>query len=135
MKIEKAVRETKMMKALRVLVVEDDAMIGMLLADMLKQMGHGICAVEATEADAVSAAVRCRPDLVIADARLGEGSGISAVEEMLRIRPVPYMFVSGDSTASIKARKPDAVVVQKPFHEADLAKAIQRVLGAGARSR
>jgi two-component system, response regulator PdtaR len=118
-----------MKKALRVLVVEDDFMIGMLLADMLKQMGHGICAVEATEAAAVSAAVRYRPDLVIADERLREGSGISAVEEMLRIRPVPYMFVSGD-TLRVMARNPDAVVVQKPFHEADLALAIQRVLDA-----
>ncbi len=124
-----------MMKALRVLVVEDDAMIGMLLVEMLEQMGHGICAIEATEADAVAAADRYHPDLVIADARLGDGSGISAVEEMLRIRPVPYMFVSGDSMASIKARRPGAVVVQKPFHEADLAKAIQRALGAGTRPK
>jgi two-component system, response regulator PdtaR len=38
------------MKALRALVVEDDAVIGMLLADMLAEMGHDICPIEATEA-------------------------------------------------------------------------------------
>ncbi len=116
-----------MMKAHRVLVVEDDAMIGMLLAEMLEQMGHGVCAVEADEEDAVSASIRHRPDLVIADARLGDGSGISAVEEILRAGPVPYIFVSGD-VAGVKALRPEAVVVQKPFNEADLALAIQRVL-------
>ena len=46
------------MKALRVLVVEDDAMIAMLLADMFAGMGHDVCAIEATEAGAVAAAVQ-----------------------------------------------------------------------------
>ena len=48
------------MKALRILIVEDDALIGMLLAEMLEDMGHGLCAIEATEADAVTAVIRCR---------------------------------------------------------------------------
>ena len=41
------------MIALRVLVVEDDAMIGLLLlAEMLEEMGYDVCAVTATEEDA-----------------------------------------------------------------------------------
>ena len=118
-----------MVKAQRVLVVEDDAMIGMLLAEMLQEMGHGVCAIEVTEADAVTAAVRYGPDLVIADERLRDGSGVSAVEEMLRTGPVPHVFITGD-TLRVKALRPDAVVMQKPFREADLARAIQRALGA-----
>ena len=49
------------MKVLRILVVEDDALIGMLLAEVLVGMGHEVCAIEANEADAVAAAARCRP--------------------------------------------------------------------------
>ena len=49
------------MTALRVLVVEDDALIGALLAEMLAGMGHDVCGIEATEAAAVSAEARCRP--------------------------------------------------------------------------
>jgi two-component system, response regulator PdtaR len=120
-----------MVKAARVLVVEDDAMIGMLLADMLEQMGHGVCAIEVTEADAVNAAVQYGPDLVIVDERLRDGSGVSAVEEMLRTGPVPHVFITGD-TSRVKALRPDAVVMQKPFREADLARAIQRALGVVA---
>jgi len=45
------------MRALRVLVVEDNAIIGMLLAEVLAGMGHDVCAIEATEADAVTAAL------------------------------------------------------------------------------
>jgi CheY-like chemotaxis protein len=105
----------------------------MLLADVLAEMGHDVCAIEATEANAVAAAVRCKPDLMIVDARLGDGSGVSAVKEILRAGFVPHVFVSGE-TSSIQAQRPDAVVIQKPFREPDLARAIQRALGATATS-
>ncbi|HEY9343657.1 MAG TPA: response regulator [Inquilinus sp.] len=117
------------MAALRVLLVEDEAVIAVLLAEVLGGMGYEVCAIEATEADAVAAAARCRPDLMIVDARLGTGSGVAAVEEILRTGPVPHVFVSGDSSI-VQALRPDAVVMQKPFREADLARAIQRALGA-----
>jgi CheY-like chemotaxis protein len=129
--VETTVREAKVMKALRVLVVEDNAMIGMLLAEMLEEMGHGVCAIEATEVDAVTAAVRYRPDLIIVDVRLGSGSGVSAVEGILRLGPVPCVFVTGD-TSRVRALRPDAVVIQKPFREAELALAIQRAAEASA---
>ncbi|QRG04548.1 response regulator [Xanthobacter dioxanivorans] len=116
-----------MKKGLRILIVEDDAMIGMHLAEVLEEMGHEVCAVEATEADAVAAAERCMPDLMIVDAWLRNGSGISAVESICRSRPVPHVFVSGDA-ASVKAILPTAVVVEKPFREEVLARVIQRVI-------
>ncbi len=118
-------------KALRVLVVEDDAMIGTLLAGMLEEMGHDICAIEVTEADAVTAAAQYRPGLMIVDARLGDGSGVSAVEEILRSGFVPHLYMSGN-ISKVKALKPGAVVLQKPFRQAELARAIQRALDATA---
>jgi two-component system, response regulator PdtaR len=121
------------MKALRVLVVEDEILIGMLLAEALGAMGYDVCAVEATEAGAVAAAARCNPDLMIVDARLRNGSGISAVEEILRAGWVPHVFVSGE-TSSVHALRPRAIVIQKPFRETDLNRAIQRALDAPASS-
>jgi DNA-binding response OmpR family regulator len=119
------------MKSLSVLVVEDDFMIGMLLAEMLEGMGHTVCAIDATAADAVASAARCRPDLMIVDAALGDESGVSAVEKICRTGSVPHLFVSGD-ISGVKALRPTAVVVQKPFHESDLTSGIQRALEAGA---
>jgi PleD family two-component response regulator len=69
------------LKALRVLVMEDNAFIGMLYADLLEDMGHAVCAIEATATGAVAAAAPYKPDLMIVDAALGEGSGVSAVKE------------------------------------------------------
>ena len=115
------------MKGLRILVVEDDAIIGSLLAEMLVAMGHEPCSVVATESDAVRAADQYKPDLMIVDARLGEGSGHSAVETILRKGPMPHLFISGD-IASLQALRPSAVAIQKPFRESALHSAIQRAL-------
>jgi DNA-binding response OmpR family regulator len=114
------------MKALSVLVVEDDAMIGLLLAEMLDQMGYAVCAIAATEDDAVADAARCKPGLMIVDQKLREGTGMSAVERILRRGPVPCVFISGEP---VYMTKPGANVLQKPFLEEDLVRAIRHVVG------
>lgn len=111
-------------QALRVLVMEDNAIIGMLFADVLAEMGHVVCAIEATKEAAVAAAARYEPDLMIVDAALSDGSGLAAVDEILRSGFIPHVFVSGD-TAPVLAAKPNAIVLQKPFRDPDLASAIQ----------
>ena len=121
------------MTALRVLVVEDDTIISMLLAEILEEMGHDVCAIEATEAAAVAAAVRCTPDMMIVDERLGDGSGVSAVDKILRTGPVALLFITGDIWR-VKALRPGAAVLQKPFRKSDLARAIQCALDAAAAS-
>ncbi|WP_198374745.1 response regulator [Neoroseomonas rubea] len=117
------------MTALRILVVEDNAVIGMLLARMLKSMGHDVCAVETSEEDAVAAAMRCSPDLMIVDVILRHGSGIAAVEKVLQTRHVPHIFMSG---APVQPGRRGCVVLQKPFGEADIATAIERAVEASA---
>ncbi len=119
------------MKGLRILIAEDDALIGLLLAEVLEELGHDICAIEATEVDVVVAAIRCRPDLMIVDVRLGDGSGISAVDEIIRSGFVPHIFVTGD-TMSVAVRGLGSVVIEKPFHEPELIAAIQRAFDVTA---
>src|ERR1700722_14411181 len=115
--------------ALRILIIEDNAIIAMLLEATLSDMGYEVCAVEATETGAVAAAALHRPDLLIVDAALSEGSGISAVERILRDGFVPHVFVSGDD---LKPEMLDsrAVRLSKPYDERALAAAIQRALAA-----
>ena len=120
------------MKPLRILLVEDDASIGILLAEMLDEMGHVVSGIEATEAGAVRAALRDRPDLMIVDARLREGSGVAAIETILRIAPIPHILMSGDRLPSGRTH---AVTLRKPFMYRDLVHAMGRAVeGAGAGS-
>jgi CheY-like chemotaxis protein len=120
-------------RVLRIIVVEDEAINALLLAEVLEDLGHDVCAVEATQAGAVTAALRCKPDLMIVDATLGEGSGVAAIEEIQRTRPVPHVFVSGD-IRRVRGVRPDAVLLQKPFRIAELERAIERALAVASAS-
>ncbi len=119
------------MRPLKVLIVEDEVLIAMLFADVLEEMGHTVCAMESTEADAVAAAAKFHPDLIIADARLRKGSGIAALATILRSGHVPHVFVSGD-VSGVRAARPDAIVIQKPFFASDLARAVELAMDAKA---
>ncbi len=121
--------EGNAMKALRTLVVEDDVMIGELLAETIEGLGHTVCAVERNVAGAVAAAAHWRPDLMIVDVGLGEASGIAAVKEILRGAFVPHVFVTGDAVRGMTLGA-DAVLIQKPFRVSDLERAIERALSA-----
>jgi CheY-like chemotaxis protein len=119
------------MKALRVLVVEDEAVIAMLLGAVIEGMGHEVWAIAATEAEAVTEAARGKPDLMIVDAHLGSGSGIAAVTTIMRDGFVPHVFITGDA-AGVRAQRPDAVILEKPFVEAELTRAITQALAVAA---
>ena len=121
------------MDPLRILVVEDEALIGMLLADMLAAMGHVVCAVTGTQDEAVAAAGRDKPDMLIVDAWLHEGNGVAAVDQIRRGGAVTHIFVTGDSR-SVLAVKPNAIILEKPFTEALLAAAIDRAHAASKTS-
>lgn len=118
-----------MLKASRVLILEDEGIIAILLARVLANMGHNVAAIVGSVADALVAADRSRPDLMIVDARLRDGSGISAVREIIRTGFVPHIFVSGDSCRA-HAVWPGSVALEKPYRDTELAQAIQCVLGA-----
>lgn len=115
------------MKTLRILIVEDDALVAMFLGELLIGMGHDICETATTLADAVSAAHRHRPDIMIVDGKLGRESGLEAVDEITRTVPAPHFFLSGD-VSRIRALRPNAIVVQKPFRLLDLTRALEATL-------
>lgn len=119
------------MTALRILLVEDDAIIAMALADLLKGMGHEVCGIAETEAEAVAAAGRCKPDLMIVDANLYEGSGIAAVANILLGGFVPHFFMTGDPF-QVQELVPGAIILRKPFRPNDLTYAIERSLQLSA---
>jgi DNA-binding response OmpR family regulator len=112
---------------LRVLIVEDEAMITMLLAEVLREMGHEVCATATTEDAAVAAAVLHKPDLMIVDEWLRQGSGISAMAEINRAGYIPHIFVTGDPLIG-KSLGPGTIAIQKPFTISELVKAVKSAL-------
>lgn len=108
---------------LNVLVIEDDAMIAMLYAEVLVQIGHQVCGLASTEDQAVLLAQRLLPDLIIADLGLREGSGMMAIRRILRDRNVPHLYVTGSDVHPGQTADP-RFVLRKPFSEQQLVRAM-----------
>ncbi len=103
-----------MTDGLRIVIVEDDVLIAMDLADLLGGMGHDVRAIARTEVEAVAAAARCQPDLMIVDANLEKGSGVAAMSQILAQGFIPHLYMTGDPLQVLGVAK-DAIVVAKPF--------------------
>lgn len=99
---------------LRIVLVEDDGLIAMDLAELLIGMGHDVCAIASNEADAEAAAARCQPDLMIVDGALRGGSGVAAMQRILLAGDVAHLYVTGNPWAVLEL-VPAAIVVTKPF--------------------
>lgn len=114
------------MQPLNIMIAEDEAMIALLLADLLEAMGHHVCASVTGAAEAVAAAAQFRPDLIILDGKLSDGSGVAAIAEILEAGFVPHIFVTGDPYQL--GAMPGSIVVRKPFASYMLVRAIDRAL-------
>jgi len=118
------------MRSLRILLAEDDDLIGELLGEMLVDMGHIVCSIEVTERGSVDAALRLLPDLMIVDVGLNPGSGIDAVDAITQVRPVPHVLVSGNY-AELTRLKPGSIRLEKPYRPAALERAMQSAMHHG----
>jgi CheY-like chemotaxis protein len=107
------------LQGLRVLVVEDEAAISLLLEDMLLDFGCEVVGPAARLAAALDAVQRERLDLAILDVNVA-GEPIYPVAEALLERSVPFVFSTGYGSAGIKDAFRDRPVLQKPFAQHDL---------------
>ncbi len=104
-----------MIESLRIVIVEDDALIAMDLAELLIGMGYDVPAIARTESEAVAAAAQFEPNLMIVDANLAQGNGVSAMRQILASGFIPHFYVTGDPLR-IRDLVKDAVIVAKPFN-------------------
>jgi DNA-binding response OmpR family regulator len=113
------------MRRLRILVVEDDAFISALIAEVLTDLGYEICGTAGTELAAIAAAVRLSPDIMIVDIGLPHGDGVSAMHEILRLTEMPHIFMTGGARRALPA---NATVLLKPFGLISLIAALESVV-------
>jgi len=114
-----------MTEPLKIVIVEDDALIAMDMAELLMELGHEICVIACTEAQAVAAGLRFKPDLMIVDGNLAEGSGVAAMAQIQEHIVIPHLYITGDPQ-QILQKAPGAVVLTKPFTMHRLADGIAR---------
>jgi len=108
-------------------IIEDDYLIGQSLQDMLEQLGFKTFSFARSEDAAVLGAGAQNIDLITADVRLLPGDGVRAVEEICKKRDIPVVFITGFAE-EMQERAPDAIVIQKPVKQEELAAAVRKVL-------
>ncbi|MEX2126649.1 MAG: response regulator [Xanthobacteraceae bacterium] len=97
-----------------VLLVEDEPLVAMMLADMLSEFGHMIDGPYSRLGDAMAAAKYNDVQAGILDVNLG-GETIYALADVLTDREIPFVFVTGYSADSIDRRFAHVPVLQKPI--------------------
>lgn len=99
-------------------------MISALLVELLTELGYDVCGTAVTETEAVAAALRDAPDLMIVDAHLRDGSGVSAMDTILGRSAMPHFFMTGGSRRTLPA---NATVLRKAFGIAAIKAALDGV--------
>jgi CheY-like chemotaxis protein len=110
----------------RVLVVEDEPMIRLLLDDMLADLGYTMAAEAGRLDEALTQAKDGEFDVAILDVNLN-GQPITPVVEVLVRRGVPFVFVSGYARRGIPEAHTNVPLLQKPFQSDGLASALAAV--------
>jgi CheY-like chemotaxis protein len=112
----------------RVLLVEDEVMIAMLIEDMLEELGHELVTVASRLEEAVAAARNEDFDLAILDLNLG-GVLTYPAADVLAERGVPFIFATGYGSGGLKEAYSVWPTLQKPFNTEVLGQAIRQALG------
>ena len=115
----------------RVLVVEDESAVLMLVEDMLFDLGYLDVETAMGLPEALPLARSLDLSFAILDVNLGEHRSFP-IADVLRARHVPFLFATGYGEHGMEGDYVGATVLKKPFRSADLANAIERALG-GAR--
>jgi CheY-like chemotaxis protein len=113
----------------RVLVVEDEYLIRMLLEDMLDELGYGVAAAVGTIAEASQIARDGEFSAAILDVNL-DGQEIYPVADILAERGLPFVFVTGYGERSLPAAYRGRPALQKPFQAEQLKTALAGLIPA-----
>ncbi len=119
---------------LRILLVEDEAMVAMLMEGMLDGLGCQRVEWAASVPAALQALQREEFDGALLDVNLS-GTTVYPVAEALAYRKLPFVFVTGyGRTADLQARFPAATVLKKPFDSLQLAEVMKKEIACVRRT-
>ncbi|MEZ5816416.1 MAG: response regulator [Hyphomicrobiaceae bacterium] len=115
--VNEAGREIAEQISTRVLIIEDEPLIGLDLEDIVTDIGHEVLGIAPTRNEAVALARATRPGLVLADVQLADGSsGIDAVNDILVDLSVPVIFITAYPERLLTGERAEPTfLITKPF--------------------
>lgn len=114
-------------KKCRVLFVEDEALVAMLIEDMLLELGVEVVGPASKLETALELAKRAELEAAVLDIKVG-GALTFPVADILLARGVPVVFATGYGLSVLPDRFRDTLTLHKPFDRAEFARALQTAL-------
>lgn len=115
----------------KVMIIEDETIIAMDLKGIVQAMGHHVTGVARTHRQAITLSAKERPDLILADIQLADGSsGIEAVAEILgELGEVPVIFITAfpERLLTGEGQEP-AFLISKPYGEEQVRSAVSQAM-------
>jgi CheY-like chemotaxis protein len=115
------------MTARRILIVEDEPMIAMMVEEFLADLGWKVVGVSGSLHSALAMARDADIDAAILDVNL-RGKDSFEAADILGGRSIPFVFASGYGSDEISGRFRDVPVLTKPFHRDDLERALRQAM-------
>lgn len=110
--------ESSSQRAARVLIIEDEALIGYDLKRIVTEIGHTVVGIARTKRAALEQFDKAQPEVVLSDVQLADGdtSGIEAAEEIGRRASVPVIFITAFPELLLRGADGEpAYLISKPF--------------------
>lgn len=114
----------------KVLIVEDDMIISMVLERMIKKLGHNVVKKVIAGQEAIDATFELQPDLILMDIQLKDNiDGITAMQKIREKSNVQVIYITGNSDQYNldRAKKTNFVdYLVKPIQMGHLKKSINK---------
>jgi CheY-like chemotaxis protein len=130
---EAALTEIEKQSSARILIIEDEPIIAMDIESIVLELGHTSLGIADTRDTAVQLADDERPDLILSDIQLADGSsGIDAAHDILALFDVPIIFITAFPERLLTGERPEPTfLITKPFKRAAVQAAISQALFFG----
>lgn len=116
----------------KILIVEDEAIVAMLLKKTLTGWGYDVCGTVASGQEAIEKALSLHPDLILMDILLDDGtSGVEAAQAIQKEMPMRIIYTTGTANEGLLERAATTnpvAVLRKPYGLEDLEESLSRAL-------
>lgn len=115
----------------KIMIIEDEAIIALHVKQIVTELGHAVTGIARKHADAVKLAAKERPDLILSDIQLADGSsGVEAVNEILAVAgDIPVIFITAFPERLLTGERPEpAFLITKPYTEDQVRSAVSQAM-------
>lgn len=114
-----------------IMIIEDEAIIALHVKQIVTELGHAVTGIARKHVDAVKLAAKERPDLILSDIQLADGSsGVEAVNEILAVAgDIPVIFITAFPERLLTGERPEpAFLITKPYTEDQVRSAVSQAM-------